>query len=429
MLRRHFIKFSSLLGLAPTVPLFSAPQQSTAADLSASENGSDDRSVWSEWLFKIAEPVLKNLAEGNLRKNWTVEYSPIWDKRPAQVAYLEAFGRTMVGIAPWLALPDDATDESRKRQILRGLALKAVAQSVDPQSPDYMLWRQDNQPLVDAAFLAQAFLKAPEALWKPLENTTKQRVIAEFRQMRRVVAVRNNWVLFTAMIEAFLLSIGEDADNFRIETALLKIEKWYVGDGWYSDGDVFHMDYYNSFVIQPMLVDVLQAQLAAAQRQSPQGNHQAMQDRYNQAVKRLQRHAEFLERMISPEGSFPPFGRSITYRTAVFQALGHTALLEKLPEGTSPAQVRAGMTAAMRRLFAQSDVFDAHGWLTLGFAGHQPNIADSYSNSGSMYLATVGFLPLGLAADNAFWTSPAEDWTQRKAWSGKPFKKDYAVNF
>jgi hypothetical protein len=80
-------------------------------------------------------------------------------------------------------------------------------------------------------------------------------------------------------------------------------------------------------------------------------------------------------------------------------------------------------------MFGVEGNFCEKGYLTLGFAGHQPTIADSYSNSGSMYLTSLGFLHLGLPADHAFWTAPAEDWTARKAWSGQPFKKDYAVNY
>lgn len=387
------------------------------------------RLYWAKMLYKIAEPILKNLAEGTLVKNWKVEYSPAWDNRNAKVAYLEGFARTIVGVAPWLALPDDATEEGQLRKKMRGYALKSIENSVNPSHPDYMLWRKEGQTLVDAAFLAQALLKAPEALWKPLDSVAQKRVIEEFKLLRRVVPPNNNWVLFAAIVEAFLLSIGEEADRYRIEFGVRKIEDWYVGDGWFKDGETFHTDYYNSFVIQPMLVDVLQTWLEANKRQSPNGNHKSLQERTTLAVKRMQRHADFLERLISPEGSFPAFGRSVTYRLGAFQALAHAALIHQLPESVSPAQVRCALTAVMKRMFAQEGIFDKEGWLTLGFAGHQPNIADSYSNAGSMYLTTLGFLPLGLPTTDPFWADPDAEWTQQKAWSGKPFKKDGAVNY
>lgn len=419
MNRRHFIQKNAFWSLG-TLNLSLPPAQSKA---------DTPRLYWAKLLHKIAWPVLKNLGDETLVKNWKVEYSPNWDNRNPQVAYLEAYGRTMVGVAPWLGLPDEDTEEGKLRKQLREAALKSIKNSVNPASPDYMLWRKEGQTLVDAAFLAQAFLKAPHALWEPLDDTTKKRVIEEFTLLRRVVPPNNNWVLFAAIVEAFLLSIGENADRYRIEFGVRKIEEWYVGDGWFKDGEVFHTDYYNSFVIQPMLVDVLKTWLDVNKRQSPNGSHRALQERYERAVKRMQRHADFLERLISPEGTFPAFGRSVTYRLAAFQSLTHAALIHQLPEGVSPAQVRCALTAVMKRMFAQDGIFDKEGWLTLGFAGHQPTIADYYSNAGSMYLTTLGFLPLGLPANDPFWTEADAEWTQQKAWSGKPFKKDGAVNY
>jgi hypothetical protein len=333
----------------------------------------------------------------------------------------------MMGMAPWLALPPDATAEGRRRAECAAWAHAATVQAVDPAGPDYMLWHETGQTLVDAAYLAQAFLRAPAALWDPLDAATQARVVIEFRGLRRVTPPNNNWVLFAAMVEAFLHARDEGADLARIEAALKTTESWYVGDGWYSDGPRFHMDYYNSYVIHSMLVDVLGALRTVAGRTGQPAA--ALQERYDRAVTRMRRFAEFVERMISPEGTYPAFGRSITYRTAIFQALGHTALLGRLPEGISPAQARAGITAVMRRLFTAPGVFDSTGWLTLGFAGHQPTVADYYSNSGSMYIAALGFNALGLPASDPFWISPPEDWTARRAWAGQPFKKDYAVDY
>jgi hypothetical protein len=56
-------------------------------------------------------------------------------------------------------------------------------------------------------------------------------------------------------------------------------------------------------------------------------------------------------------------------------------------------------------------------------------VADIYTSTGSLYMATLGFLDLGLPATHAFWTDPPADWTSRKAWSGQPLKKDYKVEY
>lgn len=404
MIKKHFIL---LLACLLTVPAFSRP---------ASGIGSD-RTYWADLLYRIASPVLSHMSRGELKKNMHPELSPTWlEGRNPEATYMEAFGRLMAGLAPWLALPDDNTPEGRQRKQLRKWALAAYAHAVDPDSPDYLLWQGEGQVLCDASYLAQSFLRAPKALWEPLSEITKRRYIEKFRCVAAVRPAYNNWLLFRATVEAFLLSVGEQYDGFVLEVSLQKVNEWYMGDGWYSDGPEFSFDYYNGYVIHPMFVEVMEI----AERKKL---HTPIPFRL--ALQRMQRYNILLERMISPEGTYPPIGRSVTYRVAVFQTLGLAAWKYELPEQLSNGQVRSALTAVMKRMFAGEENFGKEGFLQLGFAGHQPELADWYTNNGSLYLASLGFLPLGLPTDHPFWTDPAEDWTAQKAWSGRPFPKDY----
>jgi hypothetical protein len=392
------------------------------------QTANDDRKVWSDLACKIAAPILENMSRGELAKNMQLELSPTWDGRDKRVSYMEAFGRLMDGMAPWLSLPDDDSVEGKQRKQLREWALKSYANAVDPKSPDYLLWRNEGQPLVDAAYIASSFLRAPKQLWEPLDDITKKRYIAEFQQLRRIDPPYTNWLLFSASIEAFLLSIDAQPDMYRIHSAIRKIEEWYVGDGWYSDGERFAFDYYNSYVIQPMYVQVLKI-LADRKTHLRDRSADFAQKRYETALKRMKRFGIILERFVSPEGTFPAFGRSMTYRLGVFQPLALLAWGENLPEELSDGQVRAALTAAIQRMFSVEGNFNEKGFLQLGFAGHQPNLADWYTNNGSLYLMSEIFLPLGLPADHRFWTSAAQDWTQKKAWNGADFPKDHAVGY
>jgi hypothetical protein len=90
-------------------------------------------------------------------------------------------------------------------------------------------------------------------------------------------------------------------------------------------------------------------------------------------------------------------------------------------------QIRSALTAAMKRMFSVKGNFDENGFLRLGFAGHQPGLADWYTNNGSLYLTSEIFLPLGLPAGHSFWTSPAQDWMAKKAWNGIEFPKDHVI--
>lgn len=390
------------------------------SDVTALVDSSSDRAYWVSLMDKIASPVLANMSKGLLRKNMDMQVSPIWDNRDVGVGYLEALGRLAVGMAPWLALEEIGAEEKIIQSRLKIQLLESIAHGADPKSADYFSWDKGSQPLVDAAFLAHAFVKAPNVLWAPLTDITKKQLIHEFKELRRIKPYESNWLLFAAMIESFLLEIGEPVLEERIDYAIEKITTWYKGDGWYSDGAVFSFDYYNSYVIQPMLVDILRVNVK-------HGRHS--EATFDQAYQRMQRYAEFLERMISPEGTYPIFGRSATYRTAIFQPLVQLALEDALPEWIKPAQVRSAITAVKRKVFIQES-FTKDGWLTLGIIGNQQRgLADSYSNTGSMYLTSLSFLPLGLSEKHSFWSAPFQEWTMLKAWKGEPFRRDYHVNF
>lgn len=377
-----------------------------------------DREYWCEMAYKISHPVLKSLSENELKKLMPLETTTGYaNPGSLEPAYLEALGRTLCGIAPWLELPNDNTKESEMREELLGLAHKSIRNIVDPKSSDYVDFSKGHQPLVDAAFLAQAFLRSPQKLWGGLDTLSKEMVIKAFYSTRVIKPNRSNWLLFSAMIETFFLSIGENWDAMRIDYALLKHDEWYKGDGIYGDGENFHWDYYNSYVIQPMLVDIYRVMY---------DNKKCVKEKLEQIIAHSMRYAQVQERLISPEGTFPPIGRSLCYRTGAFQTLGQMALLKSLPSNISEAQVRSALTAVTKRCFEMDGNFDQDGWLTLGFVGHQKQLAEYYVNTGSLYLTMVGFLPLGLAADDSFWISPPEKWTSQKVWSGEEIPIDYA---
>ena len=193
-----------------------------------------DREYWCEQAYKMAQPVLENMAKGELQKNMQTEFSPSFDNRNRKVVYMETFGRLMAGIAPWLALPDDDTPEGLQRKQLREWALASYKNSVDPTSPDYLCWGVAGQNLVDAAYIAESFIRAYDALWVPLDNVTKERYINEFKKLRSIEPPYTNWFLFSSTIESFIAKAAglREYDDFRVMMTIRKVEEWYVGDGW-----------------------------------------------------------------------------------------------------------------------------------------------------------------------------------------------------
>lgn len=380
-----------------------------------------DRQYWCSLAYKMAQPVLENMAKGELQKNMQTEFSPSFDNRNRKVLYMECFGRLMAGVAPWLTLPDDATAESKQRKQLREWALASYKNAVDPQSPDYLCWGIGGQNLVDAAYIAESFLRAYDTLWKPLDEVTKQRYMKEFAKLRHIDPPYTNWLLFSSTIESFMAKAGGDFDEYRVNSACRKVEEWYVGDGWYADGPSFAFDYYSSYVFHPMYLETLQAMVDAKVN-----SRLDYQKYYDRELKRCQKYSIILERFISPEGTFPAFGRSIPYRMATMQPLALMAWYQKLPKDLSNGQVRAALTKVLHRMFDQENNFNEKGYLSIGFCGNgQKNVADWYTNNGSLYMTTLAFMPLGLPADHPFWTDAAQPWTQVKAWNNQQFPKDH----
>lgn len=375
-----------------------------------------DRAYWVSVATRLADPVLTHLARGTLKARMPVEEQEGAARRP--VTHLEAFGRLIAGLAPWLELPADESAEGRQRGRLLELARRALQSAVDPASPDFLNFTQDRQPLVDAAFLAQGLLRAPGALVEGLDQATRGHLVRALQSTRAISPGFNNWLLFTATVEAGLAKLGADWDRVRVDYALRQHAQWYKGDGVYGDGPAFHWDYYNSFVIHPMLLDVLEAcggdSPAWAAMKEPEG-------------RRAQRYAAVQERLIAPDGSFPAVGRSLAYRCGAFQALAQAALRHALPEEVVPAQVRGALTAVIRRTLDAPGTFDADGWLRIGFCGHQPGVGERYISTGSLYLCAMALLPLGLPASDPFWSAPAAPWTGQRAWSGQPFPIDKAL--
>ena len=376
-----------------------------------------DRQVWADLCYKISQPVLENMSKGNFQKDFPLELSPTWDGRDTKVAYLETFARLMAGISPWLALPDDGTPEGKQRKQLHEWAIQAYKNAVDPNSPDKITWLTNtSQPLCDASYLVESFMRAPEATWGQLDELTKKRYIEGLKSLRTIRPAYNNWLLFRAMVEVFFMSIGEDVDEYALSVGLQKMSEWYLSDGWYSDGPEYAMDYYNSYVMHPMMVEVVE--MCKKHKFSTPIS-------LDLAVKRMNRFNTILERFISPEGAYPAVGRSVIYRMGAFQTLAMSAWKYGLPKDLTNGSVRSALTCVMKRMFAVDGNFDDKGYLRLGFAGHQPNLANYYSDNGSLYMTSLVFMPLGLPADHPFWTAPAEPWTSQKAWSGQEFPEDY----
>jgi len=353
------------------------------------------RKLWVDTLFRIVERPLTYLANG---ETWPL--MNVQEKRGPTIGYLETLARITAGVAPWLA-----SDSTEQATVCRDLVVRAIIENYDK-----MNWNSI-QSLVEAAFLSLGFIRARAALWDPLPELVRKRLIERFKkvltdQRKRQCTLTNNWILFYGICQALFVMVDAEPDRELIEQVIKTVEGLYIGDGFYSDGELFRIDYYNSYVFHSLYVEMLTVLGEDAKREI--------------AIKRMIRYSEFLENLIAPDGTYPPLGRSIAYRLAVFQPIAHCVLLNRISDKQTYGQLRRALTSVLTNLFIRHDPF-SDGFLTLGLCGHQPGIVEDYINSGSLYLTTLGFSVLGLSEDHPFWSAAEESTTQELCWSGKPF--------
>lgn len=379
-----------------------------------------EREFWLQEMEKMAKPTLYNLAHDSLRIVMPTETTDKVTHKAHRISvqYLEVLGRVLCGIAPWLQLEGGSEYEVKLRQQYREWTIRGLGNALDSTANDFIRFDLGGQQLVDASFLALAVVRAPW-IWENLSVDSQKRLVASIKTTRRFRPGFNNWLVFSAVNEAFLAKFDGDWDVMRVDYALRQLDQWYVGDGMYMDGSHYAYDYYNSYVIHPYLAAIADV-IGEKSR--------AYRELFEKIRKRNERYAIIQERLINTDGTYPPSGRSVIYRGAAFHHLADMASKGRLPEELKPAQVRGALTAVLRKTTESPFTYE-NGWLTIGVYGEQWGLGDSYNNQGSPYLCTTILLPLGLPDTDEFWAGAPVPWSAQLVWGGsQEAKKDQSVH-
>lgn len=376
-----------------------------------------NRTTMLQYLLTLAEPLLTAAANDRLRDVMTVEEKTGANRSP--YTYWEAVGRLICGMGPWLVSESGNAWEAKEKERYAVLCREAIRNQVTPSARDYTdfphLCHDYSQIVVDTAFLMEGIFRGKAALLDAMEDEIRNCLLAVLHSARAITPYRSNWYLFSAFVEAGIYLLTGEFDKYRVEMIFDQLDQWYIGDGFYTDGSRFAMDYYNSYVIHPMLCDL-------AMIFDGVWLHRVKPALY---LERLSRYAAIQERQIAPDGTFIAIGRSIAYRCGAFHALALAAYRHLLPEGLPPSQVRCALSAVIARTL-DPDSFDANGFLKIGLCGTQPSLGEGYISTGSLYLCSTAFLPLGLSPDDPFWTGEDLPWTQKRLWLGEDLPADHA---
>ncbi|MET9373076.1 DUF2264 domain-containing protein [Streptomyces sp. NPDC002992] len=261
------------------------------------------------------------------------------------------------------------------------------------------------QAVVESASVALGLRLTRPWLWDTLDDRTRQRAVDWLLPALEPSPVDNNWWLFGLTVAGFLQDAGIETDRAAatIDRSLARIEHWYLGDGWYSDGDNRAFDHYNAWALH--FYPVLHAHLSGDQN---------LLDRYGP---RLRRHLDDHVHLFDADGAPLPYGRSLTYRFAAAAAPWLGALTGHTP--LTPGATRR-LASGTLRYFLDRGATDERGLLTLGWHGPYAPAVQRYSGPASPYWAAKGFLGLLIPADHPAWTDPEEPLPAERADTVRP---------
>ncbi|WP_053198281.1 DUF2264 domain-containing protein [Streptomyces viridochromogenes] len=303
---------------------------------------------------------------------------------------LEGFARSFLLAAFRIAGAGGRVGPSLIERYATGLAA-----GTDPHHPEHWPPVTDRaQPMVEAASVAIALHESRPWLWDHLDDGVRQRVCAWLGGFVGADVNDSNWRLFQVITEEFLASAGARHSRAEIDAGLARLDDWYRGEGWYTDGDGRKFDYYNAWALH--LYPVLWARIAGT-RADPAtvARHRA----------RLREFLTVHQHFFGSDGAPVHQGRSLTYRFATTAPLWAGALADATP--LPPGRTRRLASGALKH-FAERGVPDERGLLTLGWYRPFRPVTQRYSGPASPYWASKAFLGLLLPAEHPVWTAPEE---------------------
>uniref|UniRef100_UPI00403FAE52 DUF2264 domain-containing protein n=1 Tax=Paenibacillus sp. FSL H8-0282 TaxID=2954741 RepID=UPI00403FAE52 len=300
---------------------------------------------------------------------------------PAVTAEMEGFSRVLWGLVPLLMGGGESG--------LWDTVLDGIRHGTDPAHEEYWGEVQDyDQRLVEMAVFGFALAAIPGQIWSPLTQKEQEQLYSWLNQINSHPCYDCNWLFFNVLVNVGFRRIGRPYDAEQLENNLKRMDDFYLGDGWYSDGINGHSDYYVPFAIH--YYALLYAKLM--EQEDPERS-QVFKERARLFA------TEFLG-WFAPDGSALPYGRSLTYRFA--QSAFWGALVYAGVEGF-PVGVVKGLVLRNLRWWFSQPIFDAGGILTIGYTYPNLVMAENYNAPGSPYWALKTFLPLALSAEHPFW--------------------------
>jgi len=329
-------------------------------------------------LLQLVEPLKKHYSQGKAELNLGAQAAGYGIK----VANMEGFSRVLWGMSPFWA---GGGTEDELLEIYR----IGLANGTNPMHPEYWgdLGNKD-QRMVEMAAISFNILLDKEQLWNTLSEQEKSNLASWLNQINHYSTADNNWHFFTTLTNLALKSVGMPYSKEKIQYSIDKYESFYLGNGWYSDGNRPQKDYYISFAIHYYCL-----------------LYAKFMENEDPARARLykERAAKFAKTFIywfDDEGKALPFGRSLTYRFA--QAAFWSAFVFAEVDSSYLGVIKGIISRHMHYWMSQP-IFDNGGVMSIGYCYPNLHMAEGYNSPGSPYWSFKVFAILALPDNHPFW--------------------------
>ncbi len=215
------------------------------------------------------------------------------------------------------------------------------------------------QTICETADFALALWLSKKWIWQQYNDEQQQQILTWLRQINQVQTVDNNWHLFVLLVQ-FVVKNLSGIDEICHER-YQRIKEFYVGEGWFRDGEKGNFDYYNSWSFHYGLFWLDQI--------DPNFDRTFIQ----------QSAVQFCDKfhyLFAPQG-FAFFGRSLPYRFAAPSALISTMIQQGKTDGRGKR-----IFSTLTQFFIQHQAIQ-QGNVTQGLFQADRRLVDPYSGAAS----------------------------------------------
>ncbi len=308
---------------------------------------------------------------------------------------LEGFTRSMIMAGPWLHSSKNGTYSWNGGNVdVAGFYRQGILAGTDPKHPEYWGDIVDYaQHLVEMAALAWGLYLSQDLIWDKFSAAEQKQVADYLFQCTKAAYHPNNWLLFNVVTNTVLKKLGMPYSQEQIDANLTACDHMYLGGGWYRDGNINRIDYYNSwgFLYYYLLWVILDGQSKPEVAQTHQERARLFCAQPPELLCRRWQRALLRASMI--------------YR---FAFLGPIALGQHLGcLDLSAGEVKTLCNGVMKFFFSQ-EILTEQDHLSMGFLRPCAEMLEHYSCGGSPYWATKAFNLLMIRPADPFWKAKEE---------------------